>query len=44
MFEDSEIPKTVWDAALVMEGKDEDIHKYVMEIIWSYLNGARTMY
>jgi len=43
MLEDNEIPQKVWDAALVVEDKDEDIRKYRMDIIWSYLSGARTM-
>ena len=43
MFGDNEIPKTVWEVAFVVENKDEGIHKYRMDIIWSYLSGARTM-
>ena len=41
MLADNEIPQKVWDAALVVEDKDKDICKYRMDIIWSYLSGAR---
>jgi len=43
MFEDSEVLKMAWEVALVVENKDQGIHKYRMDIIWSYLSGARTM-
>ena len=35
---DSEIPQKVWDEALVKEDKDQDIRKYRMDVIWSFLS------
>ena len=35
---DSEIPQKVWDEALVKEDKGQDIRKYRMDVIWSFLS------
>lgn len=38
LMNDSDIPFQIWQEALVKEDKDDDVRKYRMDVIWSFLN------